>query len=59
MHCWVQQWAATAGIPTVVTPGVYTKDQRFDEALMITTDLGAVINEILNVSPDLLRGVAQ
>lgn len=51
--------ATAAGIPTVVTPGVYTSEQQFDEAIMVTTDLAAVIDEILNISPGLSRDVAQ
>jgi HAD superfamily hydrolase (TIGR01509 family) len=31
-----------AGIPTVVTPSIYTDDQRFDEAALVTDELSAV-----------------
>jgi hypothetical protein len=30
-----------AGIPTVVTPGIYTSGQRFDEAALVIDDLAA------------------
>lgn len=43
--------ATAAGIPTVITPGIYTNEQRFDEAIMVTSDLGAVLTEVLDVSP--------
>lgn len=39
--------ATAAGIPTVVTPGIYTDDQNFDEAMLITADLKASLPEIL------------
>jgi HAD superfamily hydrolase (TIGR01509 family) len=35
--------ATQAGIPTVVTPGIYTSHHRFDEAVLVTQDLGASI----------------
>jgi HAD superfamily hydrolase (TIGR01509 family) len=31
--------AITAGLPTIVTPGVYTNDQHFDEAVLVADDL--------------------
>lgn len=34
--------AVAAGIPTVITPGVYTKDQCFDEAACVIENLAAV-----------------
>ena len=40
--------ATAAGIPTVVTPGIYTSDQRFDEATVVTADLTASIKDILD-----------
>ena len=40
--------ATAAGIPTVVTPGIYTNDQRFDEAMLVTTDLKASLQDILS-----------
>jgi beta-phosphoglucomutase-like phosphatase (HAD superfamily) len=40
--------ATAAGIPTVITPGIYTSDQRFDEAMLVTTDLQASLPEILD-----------
>ena len=43
--------ATAAGIPTVVTPGIYTNDQRFDEAMLVTTDLKASLQDILNEAP--------
>jgi HAD superfamily hydrolase (TIGR01509 family) len=43
--------ATAAGIPTVITPGIYTNDQRFDEAMLVTTDLQASLQEILNEAP--------
>lgn len=33
--------AVAAGIPTVITPGLYTRGQRFDEAAMVINDLAA------------------
>jgi len=39
--------ATAAGIPTVVTPGIYTDDQNFDEAMLVTEDLRASLPEIL------------
>ncbi len=39
--------ATTAGIPTIVTPGIYTDDQSFDEAALVTADLKASLPEIL------------
>ncbi len=39
--------ATAAGIPTVVTPGIYTDDQDFDEAMLVTADLRASLPEIL------------
>ncbi len=32
--------AAAAGLPTIITPSVYTDDQRFDGALAVLSDLG-------------------
>ena len=32
--------ATAAGIPTIVTPGIYTEDQCFDEATLVINDLG-------------------
>jgi beta-phosphoglucomutase-like phosphatase (HAD superfamily) len=40
--------ATAAGIPTVITPGIYTSDQRFDEAMLVTTNLEASLAEILD-----------
>lgn len=40
--------ATAAGIPTVVTPGIYTDDQNFDEAMLVTADLQASLPEILD-----------
>jgi beta-phosphoglucomutase-like phosphatase (HAD superfamily) len=34
--------AHRAGIATVITPGFYSDDQRFDEALLVTDDIGSV-----------------
>lgn len=34
--------SSTAGIPTVVTPSIYTDDQRFDEAVIVTDNLTTV-----------------
>lgn len=34
--------ASAAGIPTIITPGVYTQDQCFDEAACIIDDLTAL-----------------
>jgi beta-phosphoglucomutase-like phosphatase (HAD superfamily) len=51
--------ATAAGIPTVITPGIYTTEQRFDEAMLVTTDLQASLQEILNeatVPAGLLQG---
>lgn len=31
--------AVAAGIPTVITPGIYTRGQRFDEAALVIDDL--------------------
>ena len=31
--------AHAAGIPTIVTPGIYTRDQAFDEAALVVADL--------------------
>ena len=31
--------AVAAGIPTVITPGIYTRGQDFDEAAMVVDDL--------------------
>ena len=39
--------ATAAGIPTVITPGIYTDDQSFDEAMLVTEDLRASLPEIL------------
>ena len=33
--------SVAAGIPTVVTPGIYTSGQRFDEAALVIDDLAA------------------
>lgn len=33
--------AVAAGIPTVITPGIYTRGQNFDEAAMVIDDLAA------------------
>jgi HAD superfamily hydrolase (TIGR01509 family) len=33
--------ATQAGIPTVITPGIYTSHHKFDEAAFVTDDLGA------------------
>ena len=33
--------SVAAGIPTVVTPGIYTSGQRFDEAALVINDLAA------------------
>jgi len=40
--------ATAAGIPTVVTPGIYTDDQNFDEAMLVTADLTASLPDILD-----------
>jgi HAD superfamily hydrolase (TIGR01509 family) len=40
--------ATAAGIPTIVTPGIYTNDQNFDEAMLVTTDLKASLPDILD-----------
>jgi len=40
--------ATAAGIPTIVTPGIYTSDQKFDEAMLVTTDLKASLPDILD-----------
>ena len=32
--------ATAAGIATIITPGIYTNDQRFDESSLIVEDLG-------------------
>lgn len=42
--------ATAAGIPTVITPGIYTDDQNFDEAMLVTTDLQASLQDILNLA---------
>jgi HAD superfamily hydrolase (TIGR01509 family) len=34
--------AHRAGIATIITPSIYSDDQRFDEALLVTDDLGSV-----------------
>ncbi len=34
--------AHRAGIATVITPSFYSDDQRFDEALLVTDDIGSV-----------------
>jgi HAD superfamily hydrolase (TIGR01509 family) len=34
--------AVAAGIPTIVTPGIYTSDQSFDEAALVVDDLEAL-----------------
>ncbi len=44
--------ATAAGIPTLVTPGIYTNDQRFDEAMLVTTDLKASLEDILKEAID-------
>jgi beta-phosphoglucomutase-like phosphatase (HAD superfamily) len=33
--------AVAAGIPTVITPRIYTREQRFEEAAMVIDDLAA------------------
>ena len=40
--------ATAAGIPTVITPGIYTDDQNFDEAMLVTADLTASLPDILD-----------
>jgi len=40
--------ATAADIPTIVTPGIYTSDQKFDEAMLVTTDLKASLPDILD-----------
>ena len=42
--------ATAAGIPTVITPGIYTDDQKFDEAMLVTTNLTASLQDILNLA---------
>ncbi len=39
--------AHRAGIATVITPSFYSDDQCFDEALLITDDIGSVDFEAL------------
>ena len=34
--------SVAAGIPTIVTPGIYTSDQAFDEAALVVEDLEAL-----------------
>jgi beta-phosphoglucomutase-like phosphatase (HAD superfamily) len=34
--------SVAAGIPTVVTPGIYTRDQDFSEAALVIDDLAAL-----------------
>lgn len=34
--------ASAAGIATIVTPGIYTRDETFDEAVLVIDDLEAL-----------------
>jgi HAD superfamily hydrolase (TIGR01509 family) len=34
--------ACAAGIATIVTPGIYTRDENFDEAILVIDDLGSL-----------------
>jgi len=43
--------STAAGIPTIVTPSVYTDDQRFDEAILVTRNLSHIdIAASLNIA---------
>ena len=44
--------AVRAGIPTIVTPGIYTDDQDFSEADLVVADLASPRVAMLLATPD-------